>query len=381
MELDVADLMRLVGERNRELLQVLSTSSVCNDGEYASLVDEILDVGTLTNHLGHPFISWFVTESLRALGSGAPDSAGALSHVLHSVRGLVGHEQPTHFRLSETVVLDTAMWLPPSADLSRVGTLDQAEVTEWRRLHAEAHDLLHKHHPVWSREVSEVISVIGVLEKSGNSVISASVPMVFGAVATSRPRNGLWLANTLVHELQHNKLHALTSLRGPLVSATTKRMYVPWRMDPRPVAGAVHGIYSFYGMLSFWSAQMSATDQPGEKARAQYEFARWRKPLHKCMKAAFETESLTELGYQVLVGISDEVESWQDVSIPAAIDRLARSAFQAHAKEWSKRLDSDIVGFDRFARSCFEERLDDLLREVENAHSEHKALRLIESAG
>ena len=52
---------------------------------------------------------------------------------------------------------------------------------------------------------------------------------------------------TLVHEFQHSKLSAMLDL-VPLTDPDDHgRYFAPWRVDPRPLAGLLQGVYAFVG--------------------------------------------------------------------------------------------------------------------------------------
>ena len=62
------------------------------------------------------------------------------------------------------------------------------------------------------------------------------------------------LAVTLVHEFQHIKLGGLLHLAPLHDREPTRRLYAPWRDDPRPLGGLLQGVYAFTGVTDFWRA-------------------------------------------------------------------------------------------------------------------------------
>ena len=64
------------------------------------------------------------------------------------------------------------------------------------------------------------------------------------------------LASVLVHECQHAKLNAVLDLI-PLSRPDQARYYAPWREDPRPLGGLLHGAYAYLGVSDFWRVQSS----------------------------------------------------------------------------------------------------------------------------
>ncbi|MER5685193.1 HEXXH motif-containing putative peptide modification protein [Streptomyces sp. NPDC002205] len=74
----------------------------------------------------------------------------------------------------------------------------------------------------------------------------------FGAVLSSRPAGAAHLAATLVHELQHTKLAALSALVPLHHEDTAPRHFAPWRPDPRPFDGLLQGAYSHIALADYW---------------------------------------------------------------------------------------------------------------------------------
>jgi uncharacterized protein len=60
---------------------------------------------------------------------------------------------------------------------------------------------------------------------------------------------------TLTHEIQHVKLGALLDLVTLTLPDDGRRYYAPWRDDPRPLGGLLHGVYAYLGVTEFWRRQ------------------------------------------------------------------------------------------------------------------------------
>ena len=83
------------------------------------------------------------------------------------------------------------------------------------------------------------------------------------------------MAETLIHEFQHNKLCGLMDML-PLIEPSGERGYAPWREDPRPMAGLLQGVYAFAGIVHFWDVQRHIETEPDDILRASVLYERWR---------------------------------------------------------------------------------------------------------
>jgi hypothetical protein len=90
---------------------------------------------------------------------------------------------------------------------------------------------------------------------SGRKVAGASSRAAFGGVALSKKDSGAELAEVLVHELQHSKVNAVLDLVSLQDGESDRMFYAPWRSDPRPVLGVLHGIYAFASVVEFWHVE------------------------------------------------------------------------------------------------------------------------------
>ncbi len=163
----------------------------------------------------------------------------------------------------------------------------------------------------------------------GGLVPSASSPEAFGAVALSLPYDEPQTAAVLVHETRHQELTALMSLvplvRGPEAGAAEageRLYYAPWRGDPRPARGVLHGVYAFAGVARFWRAHRDAAEGAGAR-RADFEFAVFREQVGEAVAALAEGGDLTEAGRLFVEEVAAPLERWRKEEVPAEPARLA----------------------------------------------------------
>jgi uncharacterized protein len=87
-----------------------------------------------------------------------------------------------------------------------------------------------------------------------------------GAVAVALPgRNASRgaLGELLLHEFQHAKLNVLLDRRRLFDPGYRWRLRVPWRPEPRPVEGVLHGLYAYLAVTHLYQSR-------GRRARAGY---------------------------------------------------------------------------------------------------------------
>jgi HEXXH motif-containing protein len=79
-----------------------------------------------------------------------------------------------------------------------------------------------------------------------------------GAVFVTPEDSVIDTIDHLVHESAHNKLHTIEDLNPLLLPMDGELFVSPWRTDPRPMSGLVHGAYVFT-LVGFALAQIAGT--------------------------------------------------------------------------------------------------------------------------
>ncbi|WP_439656085.1 HEXXH motif domain-containing protein [Lentzea sp. HUAS TT2] len=211
--------------------------------------------------------------------------------------------------------------------------LQITEVRAWRRLLSDARELLLDATPELS----------GALAAGLNSVVpkpnvpfqnpSASTGEAFGSAVIGLPVDAADLAATLVHEFQHIVLGGILHLAPLFEVDRTERIYVPWRDDPRPLSGALQGVYAFFGVTAFWRG----TARSGESRRASFEFAHWRGQTWRTLLTLRRDATLTEAGQRFLDGVAEVLGPWQHEPVPEDVLGLAELLAADHRAGWRLR--------------------------------------------
>ncbi|MFD0206173.1 MULTISPECIES: HEXXH motif domain-containing protein [Saccharothrix] len=212
--------------------------------------------------------------------------------------------------------------------------LDDSEWDEWRKYLEEAWELLTARHPGAAEELSAGLSTVVPLD-ARREVFAASSSAAFGAIAMSPKRSATEFAEALVHELQHSKVNALLDLVDLHTSDATPRHYAPWRDDPRPIEGLLHGVYAFVSVAEFWHAQRGLV--PAALARrAEFSLAYRARQVGLAIDSLRGFVDLTDLGREFVAAVAVRLAACDpDVSpdVASAIERITAE----HAMTWRLR--------------------------------------------
>jgi hypothetical protein len=216
--------------------------------------------------------------------------------------------------------------------LTPTGPLCDAEGARWQELLAEAWRLLVSRHRADAEILAAVLDVIVPVEPDPAARgISATSADAFGAVAMSLPADATALAVGLLHETWHSLLNAVHYLFD-LHREPDTLGYSPWRDDPRPASGILHGAYAYLAVTRFWRAE--ARTGCGVAA---FEFARWRGAVAAAVRRLLSGGGLTAAGERFAGALLDEVRPWLDEAVAGDAGRLGAGANTDHYLRWRLR--------------------------------------------
>jgi HEXXH motif-containing protein len=157
----------------------------------------------------------------------------------------------------------------------------------------------------------------------------------YGGVYTTAPAGPYQLALTLIHEFQHAKFTLLTDQLKLYEPDPTCRFYAPWRDDPRPILGLLHGIYAHAGVTDFWRVYRRVVSR--ESTQAHVEFERWRVQVQAAIAVAIDSKLLTPEGEKFLVTLDEAMSQWRTEEVPEVATRIAADSSIAHSTFWHVR--------------------------------------------
>lgn len=188
--------------------------------------------------------------------------------------------------------------------------LDAAEFAVWCARLDDAWERLVVEHPDHVAEVAAIEPVVVPVPPRGGLVATSSAS-AFGAFCLTPPASAAALAETVVHELQHSKLNALLDL-VPLQKPGADRLcYAPWRRDPRPLGGLLHGIYAFTGVAEFWRARWWRKRAPD----AAFMTVHHREQVRAALTWLGAAPELTDLGARFVAAATARLAACDDVPV------------------------------------------------------------------
>ena len=160
--------------------------------------------------------------------------------------------------------------------------------------------------------------------------------MAIAAPADPQPAADAQLAAVLVHEIQHSKLSALLHMYVLHNPDARARFYAPWRDDPRPLRGMLHGTYAFAAVARFWRGYMLSGCAPhDEAALAAFEFAVRRIQLQRALVQLRTDSELTALGHRMVDQLTYTSDRWMQEDIAQDyVQEAAERAVEDHAVSW-----------------------------------------------
>ncbi len=208
-------------------------------------------------------------------------------------------------------------------------------VRAWEHSLGQAWNILVRHHLSYAGAIGAgLVAIVPMVATRPNRGINATSRESFGATAISAVNDPVTLAVGLLHEFQHCKLNAVLDLIK-LHMPDDKRYYAPWRQDPRPLGGLLHGAYAHVGVCDFWRVQAALVTTPFP-SHAQMEFARWSDRTSRVLDLLLDSNSLTSAGARFVLGMREHLRSWP-ATVPEEPARLARIAAADHRLGWRLR--------------------------------------------
>ena len=144
------------------------------------------------------------------------------------------------------------------------------------------------------------------------------------------------MAETLIHEFQHNKLSGLMDML-PLIEPSGERGYAPWREDPRPMAGLLQGVYAFAGIVHFWDVQRHIETAPDDVLRANVLYERWRLTIEFVTDTLLDQGVLTPTGVRFVTALRERGRRSESGPVPAEAIEIAREIALDNWLTWQLR--------------------------------------------
>ncbi|GAA4207400.1 HEXXH motif domain-containing protein [Streptosporangium oxazolinicum] len=279
-----------------------------------------------------------IDVTVRPDGDGAELDAGGLTVRVHPSGDRPGWQALHRLRVNpglDLVVddLDPYRWAAEEVAEPR---LEPERLRAWGEHLEGAWRVLIAHHRTVAEEVGLAVSVLTPIKAPERGQNSASSRETFGTIAMSDPWDGVGLAATFAHEIQHAKLTALTEVIPLTLPDDGRRYYAPWRDDPRPVYGLLQGSYAYLGVAEFWRRQ-HRFEREEEAFRARVELARWRRAAYAVTGTLLAGGGLNERGEEFVARMRKTLEECAAEPVDSAAESQALREAEHHLDAWRRR--------------------------------------------
>jgi HEXXH motif-containing protein len=213
--------------------------------------------------------------------------------------------------------------------------LPDDEVRAWQELFAQAWELISRFLPVRAGEIATGLrAVVPLRNDEQGSARSGTARDSVGALGLTRPQSPEDFTITIIHEYQHSKLSAVLDLM-PLYAPGGKELhFAPWRVDARPTAGLIQGVYAFLGVAEAWNALRAA---PGIEHTATCQFAIVREQVRTGLAALEGSTELTAAGRHFTAGMREAFTPLLDAPVPEEALEEGRAALSKRWSAWRTR--------------------------------------------
>ena len=132
---------------------------------------------------------------------------------------------------------------------------------------------------------------------------SASYPHALGTIYLTLHPRPMMMLEALIHEFQHNKLHALMQLGPILAGDEDLRVASPVRPDPRPLRGVLLAVHAFLPVAELYR-RLVAADDPLVR---EHWFAERYAAIRQTNRAAWRTVQEHARWTPLAQGLGDEL--------------------------------------------------------------------------
>jgi HEXXH motif-containing protein len=230
---------------------------------------------------------------------------------------------------------DKDLWLVGKLE-NFIPELTESGTDQWMQMLDRSIHIIDAVDPLLSAEIRAALSIVVPVESpDSNRHLSASAEEIWGAIHMSWSPLVEVIVEALVHEYLHNKLSALL-LVDPLIVGPTREAiyYSPWRPDPRPLSGILHGVFVFQGITAFW---YDCLRTPMEKLSGDVVIKALHLRHSQVLRGVAELKAhaeCTDLGLELLETIEDRMRSIELPHLPDATRELLSQQLNSHETSW-----------------------------------------------
>ena len=164
-----------------------------------------------------------------------------------------------------------AFHLPGIDDVEAVLAVDLGYQAAHRQDVEDALAAVERFHPESFAEMRESLHVVALKPLLAGGFTNLTHSDLPGAFIAGVVANRWELADTFIHEMAHSRLFALEDCgtffdEAACDPVADERYYSPWRDDPRPLRGVLHGVYVYVPVCVFWQRLLGSGVVSGDTA-------------------------------------------------------------------------------------------------------------------
>lgn len=175
--------------------------------------------------------------------------------------------------------------------------------SEWIAALADALELIARYMPELRGEIDLYLHTLVPVGWDEHQHLSASYQEVIGTVYMTLHPQRMTMVEAIIHEFQHNKLHALLELDPLLHNAFAPLYSSPVRPDPRPLQGVLLAVHAFQPVARLYQRMRDAGHPGTEQPDFVRRYAQIMKGNHEGASVLLEHGQPTAIGQ----GLLDEI--------------------------------------------------------------------------
>lgn len=192
-------------------------------------------------------------------------------------------------------------------------------------------------------EILLLIKKIVPLKVISSAVPSSSNSTMQGIIFCTYVKDPLLISEMLIHECSHNKLFLLQEV-DPVLDPkihgdgwTIEKYYSPWRSDPRPLNGILHGLFVFSEVIKFWNYIIKLKNNKDYKHISYKRYYLLIEQAKIALDVLNKHATFTSVGKKLIVGIEKNIIELRSKITPDDLNKT-----EAHFAELN--YDPDLKG-------------------------------------
>ncbi len=177
--------------------------------------------------------------------------------------------------------------------------------------------LVERHQPDAFRQMGDLIKVIAMKPPMAGDYSNVSLSDFPGALILSAVPEPYWVADSLIHELYHNRMFFITEEEPVFADAEPDgdaddpgELYSPWRTDLRPPSALLHAQYVYTQVCKFWFSVWQSGETNGlRKAYVEDQAVRWISTIKIGAHQLRKRTAFSESGDALFTEMEKEVAS------------------------------------------------------------------------